>query len=243
MYKIGLICLLVLGLISCNTNQVDKLNNSFIKTNVDIIDMTESEKIVNDIVPIHGTNPENINDYNDVLELFKNNYYEYTTTEGWAGWENIISHLDKYYYSLFDFDNNGIDEIVVYNNNNQILYMFTMNNGIPFCLIDSVGYHEIGYWTYYRLIGDYIIEKHTDANIDFDEYSYCLLNDNKLVLIDKIFNGYIENDNGTYERKIIYTKDGVEREIDDVEEETILGKYNLIYPNTRKTIELIYDIE
>ena len=93
MYKIGLICLLVLGLISCNTNQVDKLNNSFIKTNVDIIDMTESEKIVNDIVPIHGTNPENINDYNDVLELFKNNYYEYTTTEA-KGILEILNNTD-----------------------------------------------------------------------------------------------------------------------------------------------------
>ena len=70
-----------------------------------------------------------------------------------------------------------------------------------------------------------------------------MLNDNKLVLIDKVFNGYIKNDSGNYERKIIYTKDGVEREIDDVEEERILGKYNLIYPNTRKTIEFIYDIE
>ena len=78
----------------------------------------------------------------------------------------------------------------------------------PFCLINTTGEHEIGYSTYFNLIGDEIIEEIVSSNIDFTTYSYYKLENNHLVLIDKIFDGY-QNLGEDFERKVIYTKDDI----------------------------------
>ncbi|MBP3200039.1 MAG: hypothetical protein J6M39_00105 [Lachnospiraceae bacterium] len=236
MYKKMLILFMVLSLSSCGTIQVAKLNTTKVLNDTSI----------NPIEPIniYGGNPENINNYDDVIKLLKNEYYEYVNRDYDTGWTNLISSIDKCYYSIFDIDNNGVDEIILYTHKDKgtILYMFTMYNDKPFCLINSVGDHEIGYYTYYTLIGDSIICKHSKGNIDFDEYAYYLMKDNKLVLIDKVFDGYIKVEKDNWERKIIHTKDGVEREVDFDDERKILQQYDSITTNERKVLECSLDI-
>lgn len=233
--KILIFCL-VLSLTACRSNQEAEISTTIV----------ENVTPINHIEPIDvdGGNPENINNYDDVIKLLKNEYYEYVNRDYDTGWDNLISYINKCYYSIFDIDNNGVDEIILYTHKDKgtILYMFTMYNDKPLCLINSVGDHEIGYYTYYTLIGDSIICKHSKGNIDFDEYAYYLMKDNKLVLIDKVFDGYIKVEKDKWERKIIYTKDGVEKEVDLDDERKILQQYDSITTNERKTLECSLDI-
>ena len=120
--------------------------------------------------------------------------------------------------------------------------MFTMYNDKPFCLIDSVGYHEIGYYTDYTLIGDSIICEYVHENIDSAKTSYYFMENNKLVLIDKIYEGYVKDGKDKYEWKIFYTKDGVEREISYEERNNIFKYYSTITAKERKVLECSLDI-
>lgn len=228
--KILILCL-VLSLTACRSNQEAEISTTIVEN-------------VTSINHIYGGNPENINNYDDVIKLLKKEYSEYINRDYDMGWANLISSIDKCYYSIFDIDNNGVDEIIIFTDKDKgvILYMFTMYDGKPFCLINSVGYYEEEYYTDYTLIGDSIICKHSHGNIDFDEYAYYLMKDNKLVLIEKVFNGYIEVEKDNWERKIIYTKDGVEREVDFDDERKILQQYDSITTNERKTLECSLDI-
>ena len=219
--------LLMFAISACGTN--------YVVDNETAIDDNNEE-----IKPIYlyGGNPKNINTYEDVLELAKDDYYQYLYRDYDSGWVNILSRTkDKYNYSIFDFDNNGIDEIVIYNDYNLILYMFTMYNGSPFCLINSTGNHEIEYSRDYVLVGDNIIEEYVRNSIDSTIYSYYKMKNNHLVLIDKIFDGYLNNNDEKYERKVIYTKDGVEKEINRDEMDKIFLKYSSLQINKRKVQE------
>lgn len=204
------------------------------------------KKHSNSIEPInlYGGNPFNINNYDDVIKLLKKEYFEYVNREYDTGWSNLLAYIDKCYYSIFDIDNNGVDEIILYTHKEKgvILYMFTMYNDKPFCLINSVGDHEIGYYTNYTLIGDSIICEYVHGNIDSDEKSYYYMKNNKLVLIDKIFEGYVRDDKDNMEYKIIYIKDGAEREIGYDERDNIFKYYNTITANERKVLECSLDI-
>lgn len=187
---------------------------------------------------LYGGKPNSINTYDDVLELARDDFYQYIYRDYDNGWVNIISgNENKYNYSIFDFDNNGIDEIVIYNDYNVILYMFTMYNGSPYCLINSTGEHEIEYSRDYVLVGDSIIEEYVRNSIDSTTYSFYKMENNHLVLIDKIFDGYVDKEDGKYERKVIYTKDGVEKEINRDEMDKIFLKYSSLQINKRKALE------
>lgn len=233
--KILILCL-VLSLTDCHSNQEAEISTTIV----------ENVTPINHIEPIDvdGGNFENINNYDDVIKLLKKEYYEYVNRDYDTGWDNLISRIDKCYYSIFDIDNNGADEIIIFTDKDTgvILYMFTMYNDKPFCLINSVGDHEIGYGTYYTLIGDSIICEHIYENVDSDEISYYFMKNNKLVLIDKIFEGHVRDDKDNIEYKIIYTKDGVEREIDFDDERKILQQYDSITTNERKILECSLDI-
>ena len=68
------------------------------------------------------------------------------------------------------------------------------------------------------------------------------MENNKLVLIDKISERYVKDGKDNYEWKIIYTKDGVEREIGYDERDNIFKYYNTITANERKVLECSLDI-
>lgn len=236
MCKKMLILFMVLSLSSCETTQVAKLNTTKVL----------NETSINSIQPInlYGGKPENINNYDDVIKLLKIEYFKYVNRDYNTGWANLIANIDKCYYSIFDIDNNDVDEIILYTHKDkgEILYMFTFYDGKPFCLINSVGDHEIGYFTYYTVIGDSIICENVHGNIDSDEKSYYYMKNNKLVLIDKIFEGYVRDDKDNMEYKIIYTKDGAEREIGYDERDNIFKYYNTVTANERKVLECSLDI-
>lgn len=260
MYKKLFIVFLICGLTGCKTTQVAEIDTTTVVNNVETA--TEKQTIINweryglvndvetatekqtDVIkPIYTSSDsfENVCSYDDVIKYFKKSYKEYMNSNIDFGWATILSQNDNYYYSIFDFDNNGIDEIVIYNNYNNIMYMFTMYEGRPFCLLECIGYHELQFYTNYSLIGDYIIEKREHVSIDYDIISYYKLKNNRLELIEKIFNGYIEDENGESKRKIIYSKDGKDREIDEEEESRILNNIRSNNLVKRKSTEIFLD--
>lgn len=237
-------CFVACGLSSYVT--VEPVNETYdyaIQSKLETDTQVNNDNTANIITPINTWFPEimNINNYDDIISYFKNKYYEFVNGDDDTGWSNLLYTIqdNKFYYSIFDLDNNGVDEIILFNKDNTILCMFTIYNDAPFCLINSIGYYEIGYYTNYRLIGDNIIEEHKKSNIDYDIYSYYTMNNNHLDLIEKIFNGYVDDGNGKSVRKIIYTKDGIDRVMNfDGDEYNILEKkYGLMKADKRKIIE------
>ena len=192
----------------------------------------------NKVVCIYGSEPDNINSYDDILKLFDDEYIKYKNTENF-GWVNPLDHCNgKCNYSIYDIDNNGVDEMIVYLNNGIICYLFTMENGIPKCLINSMGWSEIQFSNDYSIIGDNIIKCYERCSTDYTKYVYYKINDNKLVEFDYYYAGFINPDNNdindNYEYVILHKQDGKEEELDYDSLLLALRNYDNIEPVKRE---------